>query len=84
MSKKQILEEIDILKDIRNKYGQLFQKDPSGKPTFEVTVQIANYIKVAIDKAVEQRDKEIKLIIASYSPISDKHTKYLLNEINRT
>ena len=45
--------------------------------------EVRQFLSKAIDKAVEEREREIRLIIASYSSLPAKHTKYLLNEIKK-
>jgi len=41
--------ELEILNEIRSNYGSLWQKDDRGNPTFEVTVEIANYIYTLLE-----------------------------------
>jgi ABC-type microcin C transport system duplicated ATPase subunit YejF len=53
------LSEIEILNIIRSKWGSLFQKDSTGNPTFEVTVEIASFIETQISLARAEMKAQI-------------------------
>lgn len=56
------LRELDILLDLRKRYGKLFSLDDNNKPTFEVTVEIANYVNSTLKQILEGLPCEEKVI----------------------
>ena len=60
------IEEIQILNDIREKWGSLHHKDSNGNPTFECTVEVANYIKCLIEATYNARTQEVLYKVGNF------------------
>lgn len=59
------VEEIDILNELRSKFGSIFQKDDAGNPTWEVTVGIACLIHNALTAERTRHAEEKEMLVES-------------------
>ncbi len=60
--------ELEILLELRKRYGSIFMKDNDWNPTFEVTVEIASFIETQIAQAEERGEERMKNEILKIIP----------------